>query len=69
MAPGRVVALVASGAIETWQAVSAGQRNGDVNDVLLNTTGALVGAWVVAAAARWAGSRAGSGSSAGSTPG
>jgi glycopeptide antibiotics resistance protein len=44
-----VVAAVASGAIETWQAVVVPQqRNGDVNDVLLNTTGALVGAWLVA---------------------
>jgi glycopeptide antibiotics resistance protein len=42
-----LIALVTSGAIETWQAVAAQQRNGDVNDVLLNTTGALIGAWVV----------------------
>jgi VanZ family protein len=42
-----LIALACSAAIETWQAVSAEQRNGDINDVLLNTTGALLGAIVV----------------------
>lgn len=44
----RWVALIAvclSGAVETWQAVSDQMRSSDINDVLLNSTGAAIGAW------------------------
>jgi glycopeptide antibiotics resistance protein len=53
----RTVWIVASAAsvsivVEIWQAVSGGQRTSDINDVLLNTAGALTGSWMVMIAAR-----------------
>jgi glycopeptide antibiotics resistance protein len=45
-------AAAASIAVETWQAVSGGQRTSDIDDVLLNTAGALLGSWLVMIAAR-----------------
>ena len=46
------VAASASVAVEVWQARSGGQRTSDINDVLLNTAGALVGSGTVMVAAR-----------------
>lgn len=46
------IAASASVAVEVWQAMSGGQRTSDINDVLLNTAGALVGSGMVMIAAR-----------------
>ena len=46
------IAASASVAVEVWQAMSGGQRTSDINDVLLNTAGALVGSGTVMVAAR-----------------
>ena len=47
-----VIAACLSGAVEAWQAVSDQMRTSDINDVLLNTTGAIVGAWSFSVAER-----------------
>jgi glycopeptide antibiotics resistance protein len=46
-----VIALLVSTAVEAWQAVSGQGRSSDINDVLLNTIGALLGARLVSIAA------------------
>ncbi len=52
-----LMGLVASGTVEAGQAVSGQGRTSDVNDVLLNTVGAMLRAWLVGLAARAAASR------------
>jgi glycopeptide antibiotics resistance protein len=49
-----IVAIAASVsiAVEIWQGVSGGQRTSDIDDVLLNTAGALVGSCIFMIAAR-----------------
>lgn len=42
-----LIAIACSGAVETWQAVSDQLRSSDINDVLLNTSGAAIGAFIV----------------------
>jgi VanZ family protein len=46
------IAASLSAIIEVWQAVSGSGRTSDINDVLLNTAGALVGATMVMFATR-----------------
>ena len=47
-----VIAACLSGAVEASQAVSDQLRSSDINDVLLNTTSATVGAWSFSVAER-----------------